>query len=890
MPGSGGPSQVRRRARRAAARAEQKKAGEISNSYIKISPVVADATEPESLIDWDALREYAADAAFAASGSSSLPLSDRDASWDAGAAEKSLDPAQFSDAHFWKDPDGEADQIGSYKLPFAQVVDGKLTAIWKGVTGAAAAIQGARGGVKIPDDDVSGVKAKIAAYYAKAAKQYDDDDIKTPWSADADDAETFADTPMTGDCADCGHAATAHYGETNSGKCSMDNCDCMGFKIAAAIDLSEITAAGDVVWDPEDGFQDLISDINYLLNPSGDWDFPMYAWDVSTDSERTLISNWDDGTAWIAPITIGDDKEPSLSGRAEWMKVEQAWVESDDEFAVKLRASMANRTLVRENMTAGSGTTTITLGDFTITGGEGFIVTADGATNPDIPDKHQTKETLPPRRADAAINEEGDEDDPDEDVDAPESTDDDKNDDAIESGIPATGMSWVATIVPEGAPTDDGRIFAPGATTWREPPLSLGAMFDTPHADVVTASPVVGRIDNIWREGDMVYASGIFDDSDLGRDVARMVSDGTLRGISVDIAVSKMEIAWKSEILDADGNWKGGDGPSGEDGPSLADILFDPDPDDQVMYVVWEGKIGAVTICPFPAFAEANIKPASSIAASAQSELVWTVSKQSGMTIVAQKAAVVASAATEDETSGDAPEALVASVSAPLEPPVEWFYEPELPELTTLTITDDGRIYGHAAPWDTCHIGIPGVCQTAPRSHSDYAYFHLKEVECETGEKISCGTLTFGTGHAGRGLGRIDAAAHYDNTGTAVADIVCGEDDHGIFYTGALRPDLDEKTIRALRGAAVSGDWRNVNGDLEFVALLAVNVPGFPVPKPRANMIASADDGFEIMSLVAAGIHAGQEGLTRLEAAQFDALREEMTGGWDDLAASLEES
>lgn len=635
-------------------------------------------------------------------------------------------------------------------------------------------------------------------------------------------------------------------------------------------------AVGDVAWAPETGFQDLICDLNTIMNPAGDWDFPLWICDVATDLSKVLIANWEgDYGYYVAPLSIDADKEPVLAPRSEWVDVEMGWVQTSEEsLAANLRTQLAARAL-RDGVQADAGTEananlTFTLTDFTIgtaaftSAASNSVATFEGATDPDIPVEHQEQETLP----------------------------DDEDDDELISGSEGTGqasMQWTATIVPEGSPTDDGRIFAPGAVTWRELPLSLGAMFDTPHADVVTASPVIGRIDEIWRDGSMVYASGVFDNSDLGREVARMVNDGTLRGISVDIAVSKMEIAWKSEVLDENGSWKGGDGPSGEDGPDLVDILFESDPDDQVMYVVWEGKIGAVTVCPFPAFAEATIKPAASLVAAA-SDMIWTVEQQAWWRVT--RPSLVASAVAEVETPTGTPEglteALVASVDAPVTPPSWWFDDPELHELTSLTLEDDGRIYGHAAPWDTCHIGIPGVCTTAPPSESGYAYFHLKEVECDGGERVSCGTITLGTGHANRNLGRSEAAAHYDNTGSAVADVVCGEDEHGIWYAGALRPGLTEETIREVRGAAVSGDWRGVNGNLEFVALLAVNVPGFPVPKVRA-MVASGVDGFEVLSLTAAGIHTGQEGLTRTEQARFAALRDVLDGGWDDLTASVEE-
>jgi hypothetical protein len=61
---------------------------------------------------------------------------------------------------------------------------------------------------------------------------------------------------------------------------------------------------------------------------------------------------------------------------------------------------------------------------------------------------------------------------------------------------------------------------------------------------------------------------------------------------------------------------------------------------------------------------------------------------------------------------------------------------------------------------------------------------------------------------------------------------------------------VSRERVRELRGAALSGDWRSISGALELLGLLAVNVPGFPVPRALA---ASGDDG-QPLALVAAGI------------------------------------
>jgi hypothetical protein len=98
-------------------------------------------------------------------------------------------------------------------------------------------------------------------------------------------------------------------------------------------------------------------------------------------------------------------------------------------------------------------------------------------------------------------------------------------------------------------------------------------------------------------------------------------------------------------------------------------------------------------------------------------------------------------------------------------------------------------------------------------------------------------------------MGASPAAEHYDNTGAAVADVAVGNDAHGIWVAGAVRPGADPLKVYELQAAGqVSGDWRRIGGELRLVGLLAVNVPGFPVPKMRARVASG-----EPQALVAAG-------------------------------------
>ena len=163
--------------------------------------------------------------------------------------------------------------------------------------------------------------------------------------------------------------------------------------------------------------------------------------------------------------------------------------------------------------------------------------------------------------------------------------------------------------------------------------------------------------------------------------------------------------------------------------------------------------------------------------------------------------------------------------------PATWFTNPLFTEQTPLTVEPGGRIYGHLALWDTCHIGFKDACVTPPRSETDYAYFMLGSVLTDAGN-VRVGQITMNTGHADLEAAGVDAASHYDHTGTVAADVTVGEDEYGIWFAGAIRGRLSDDDLHALQAAKLSGDWRGIGGSLELVAALAVNVPGFPVVRP----------------------------------------------------------
>lgn len=197
--------------------------------------------------------------------------------------------------------------------------------------------------------------------------------------------------------------------------------------------------------------------------------------------------------------------------------------------------------------------------------------------------------------------------------------------------------------------------------------------------------------------------------------------------------------------------------------------------------------------------------------------------------------------------------------------PAEWFVDPELKMPTPVTVTREGRVFGHIAQWGVCHvglglsIGLDDTCTEAPHSPTNYAYYRTGVVDTDQGE-IPVGNLTMGIGHAPDKASARATIAHYDNVNAVVADVVTGEDEFGIWFSGAMRPNLTDDQIRAFKGATLSGDWRTIGGELELVAALAVNVPGFGIP--RLSLAAS---GGRQTALIAAGMVKREEKVANME-------------------------
>jgi hypothetical protein len=412
--------------------------------------------------------------------------------------------------------------------------------------------------------------------------------------------------------------------------------------------------------------------------------------------------------------------------------------------------------------------------------------------------------------------------------------------------------------VVEGAPTSDGRSIRPQAMIWRDPPLPLMATDRAPHGNMpVTDAQHIGTITSISRrdvsgepdrlnggtypDGSFaVHATGEFDmDNPDAAEFARRVYAGRLNTVSADMIARAMEVA------------------AGED--------------DQPEEMMTKVELLGFTIVPHSAFAGCFIVGDDG----AGNPLPHPAD------LLADPEAIAAAGPPwilHDSSAGAGPRrcvpcetgALTAS-AAPIEPPLEWFMNPELERLTATTITDEGQVFGHLADWKTCHTGINGQCFRPPRSNTGYAVFRTGAVKCADGTLVAVGQLTVGVGHAStrESVSVSDAMAHYDNIATAVADVSVGEDEHGIWFAGALRPDVTPEQIRAFRASRLSGDWRRWGSSLELIAALAVNVPGYVVQRPESErevtLHATVASG-QVVALIAAGPPPADVALAQIQA------------------------
>lgn len=358
-------------------------------------------------------------------------------------------------------------------------------------------------------------------------------------------------------------------------------------------------------------------------------------------------------------------------------------------------------------------------------------------------------------------------------------------------------------LLPTAMESGDGRILLKDSLTLRDLPIPL--LWQPQTGSGHDGSWIVGRIDScdITEKG-LENARGVFDTGPYGREAQRLVQHKFLRGVSADL----------DQFKDIDEEMLGA--LTEKTGKDLSDKL-----------IIEKARGMAATLVAKPAFMECTIR----------------------IVDPTEEEPLVDGLHESDVDYQDDSEGLVASLIAsviPVTPPKDWFSRPVLNGPTPLTVEEDGRVFGHIATWSQDHIGYGNRRVKPPRNRSGYKYFHTGVVRTSEGKDVAVGQLTLAGGHADMSYGAESAQRHYDDTGSAVADIHVGEDAFGIWVAGALRPGVTPEQIRVLRASAPSGDWRPLGNKLELVAICQVNVPGFPTVR---SMVA----GGQIQALVAAG-------------------------------------
>ena len=409
---------------------------------------------------------------------------------------------------------------------------------------------------------------------------------------------------------------------------------------------------------------------------------------------------------------------------------------------------------------------------------------------------------------------------------------------------PPVDGRWEGVIAREGEVTGDGRLIEDGALRWDDLPIPLRVAFkDVGGHD---GAEVCGRIETVERrEGGDIYAAGTFDlGSAVGAEAFRQVSEQMSNGVSIDTDDVTFRIMAKADMPEADVA-DSGNAEDGEPAPDGRVKVAAMSSSDELM-VIESARLRAATLVAVPAFATARIYAAGQ--ASRTSEPA-----ERGENVDSEKK-TARSADADLLSSRDA----LTAAAIPTAPPEAWFKDPQLTGPTALVVEDGGRVYGHIAAWGTCHIGQVGKCVEPPTSPSNYAYFRTGALRTAEGTSVAVGHLTMGTGHAGPRDSANAAAEHYDNTGAVFADVAAGEDAYGIWVAGSLRPGITAEQVRVARSAPISGDWRTIRGSLELVGALAVNVPGFPVPRPQ-GLLASG----EVRSLQASGVVAHDDSAAR---------------------------
>jgi hypothetical protein len=401
---------------------------------------------------------------------------------------------------------------------------------------------------------------------------------------------------------------------------------------------------------------------------------------------------------------------------------------------------------------------------------------------------------------------------------------------AADGGVDVEGGGeWHAVATVEGVAVAGAmgkREFAPGSLSTRALPLPLMLQREASHGSGQPGGAVIcGVITDASRDGARILNAGVFDTSEDGAEAERLITAQIMRHVSIDAEVLEYEL-----VMD--------------EGADMLEALFGGG---EILERYTEANEIGLTIVPHPAFAGCVITMADVDLPETSYDTLPGAENPDGPLPIAAGAAWAATSA---------------------HPPAAWFEDPQFGALTHARVTPEGRVYGHVAPWGTSHVGYASY-RPAPKSPSGYSYFLTGRTDVVdpdgTVREVSTGRITLGTTHAEGRASYAQAVSHYDHTGHALADVVCGEDQFGIWFSGALRSGVTDEQVRVFKASDVSGDWRPIRGAHDMIGILTVNAAGFPIPGSLTAAAAqlvpdegrcrvAIDEEGRELSLVAAGV------------------------------------
>lgn len=210
-----------------------------------------------------------------------------------------------------------------------------------------------------------------------------------------------------------------------------------------------------------------------------------------------------------------------------------------------------------------------------------------------------------------------------------------------------------------------------------------------------------------------------------------------------------------------------------------------------------------------------------------------------------------------DDPTISAPSGLTASASAiPLAAPAAWFMYPEFDGPTRWTVLDDGRCFGHIGLHEgvaeaTPHLGwlMAGRRIFAP-NNTRFTRHNSKPYRVAEGYDIAVGCMVINTDHAPTDPWTTAAMAadHYANTGFLAAYGRAGKDQWGDWFAGVLAPGLTPEQFVTTKAMSLSGDWREIDGEVQLICALGCNIEALHTPIPRQLI---GEDG-RILALTAA--------------------------------------